>query len=1173
MPNITFNRTTTLSFPGSQIADITSGIVNGSLAVREILCADRITFGDINANQFQCQLYDCPNLLGKKIQVKQTDNGTVKTVFTGWVTSCKTDDLTGFKSIEAYDYFYKARKKRIKKWWKNYWSNRAQSTIGAMWKSMLDYYSVSYVNTSLLFDDIIIKKKYAKKLKTSYMTTFLNQLCEINLCVPNMNRNGSLEFIQFENLDADYAIDVRDYYTISGSKFEEEVAVPYDKVELYTEKNESVESAGEGDNVLSIQNNVFLYGLGSDVLQDMANYILTHMYRIEYITGNITMKVSNLDIHLGDVLRVADKGGNERYCLVCENNYKGSLLVDQSIISNYEDDPNIEHGVYGNTIPRNTDRLEYNLDLKPDNYSGTDIPLDSSGKVGDTYFKTGRSSNGKVPMYPIEYYGPADDIYWDKSLTPNIASVKNFEYNKQTGTYKFDVTGSLYSSGTPNGYTGDPVFKVGIDTSDPSATYKIICDAIWETNGGYAVAMPGFSGFTNSNSTNPGSPPGTGGDPRRFTGGNTLTHYELDSGNAGPVDFTQPIYMWLNYWFPFSPTTGGYLTIHVTNLRIEKVINPQTGETDGGYTETFTDYIDGIYTKPANTETDAGESSWQEVDYVHKVDDSENSGLSYGRSEPDAQKTLSLKPNVMRAWFKADPPQVKRTFNQFCMRYTGKPDNAINISLHSNTGWLNKSIKKDSEGVFTVKSAGTVSSGNIEYCAYEITGLTSGQRYYFNLKCNFKDGTTFNKDYTKGLGLVFNTTGVIDTDDWTGDPNTFDNEHLYYSMPRRTTAFFADFDFVATATTMYMCVVVADITSGQSSSLTLSRFVISKTERDYIRTFYAFDLESNDWLQYKPWGSGDEGGDGGASTLGDLDDVNLDNIQNGQTLYYNAATGEWTNADPYELPIASANTLGGIKVGANLSIDANGVLSATGGASDVELVELTQAEYNLLTPEQKADPNVIYFITDAGGGGGGGGTGSGKVDTLYKASSTTAPNTITLSKALTNYDFIITHIKSANSGQATIGYIYTVDAMNVGDIVGGELAAGNGWIWYTYTNATTLTYLGVNNTYYIEEISGIKFGSGSGGGGSSQINSEIVTQKNIRIDDGTEITLNLTKKYTNPYVYATNTLPKTGWGGLVVVNMDYGITYDSTNDTLSFKTYTNYAQNYDIYWLITEMSN
>ena len=1116
MPNITFNRTTTLSFPGSQIADITSGIVNGSLAVREILCADRITFGDINANQFQCQLYDCPNLLGKKIQVKQNDNGTVKTVFTGWVTSCKTDDLTGFKSIEAYDYFYKARKKKIKKWWKNYWTNRTQSTIGAMWKSMLDYYSVNYVSTSLMFDDIVIKKKYAKKLKTSYMTTFLNQLCEINLCVPNMNRNGSLEFIQFENLDTDDAVDVRDYYTISGSKFEEEVAVPYDKVELYTEKNESVESAGEGDNVLSIQNNVFLYGLGSDVLQDMANYILTHMYRIEYITGNITMKVSNLDIHLGDVLRVADKGGNERYCLVCENNYTGSLLVDQSIVSNYEDDPNIEHGVYGNTIPRNTDRLEYNLDLKPDNYSGTDIPLNSSGKVGDTYFKN-KTNTHILPKYPISFgdaggsWGQGGYVTEDAAqptyhfLRPSDmykVDEGDFSWDEDAGGYKLQAQGAVYSSigaaeggMLANGWFGSIALKIGVPLEH--ATYKISCDVKWscpETSGrAYQV---GFSSWINQTDAWVAVPVLQKSFETSY-GSSELVHYEYEyEFNPGSawISSGDPVYMWISAWFPYLPNPyKGVFSIGIANLIVEKVINPQTGETDGGITTTSETYVDGIYTKLSMSEDDEGNSTWQEVDYVHKVDDTENSGLSYTRPAPDAQKTLSLKPNVMRALIKPDPPQAKQRCNMYCVRYTGKPDSAINISLHSNTGWLNKSIKKDSEGVFTVKSAGTVTSGNIEYCAYEITGLTSGQRYYFNLKCNFKDGTTFNKDYTKGLGLVFNTTGVIDTDNWTGDPNTFDSENLYYSMPRRTSPFFADFDFVATATTMYMCVVVADITSGQSSSLTLSRFVISKTEKEYVRNFYLFDLDVNDWLQYKPWGSGDEGGEGGASSLADLDDVNLNNIQNGQTLYYNAETGEWVNDDPYELPIASENTLGGIKVGANLSIDANGVLSAT-ASSDVELVELTQAQYNQLTPEEKADPNVIYFITDAGGGGGGGGG---------------------------------TTVIANPTGSATD----TLNKLQVGSVIYGV------------------------------------------SGGSSQVNSEIVTQKNIRIDDGTAITLNLTKKYTNPYVYATNTLPKTGWGGLVVVNMDYGITYDSVNDTLSFKTYTNYAQNYDIYWLITEMSN
>lgn len=604
--------------------------------------------------------------------------------------------------------------------------------------------------------------------------------------------------------------------------------------------------------------------------------------------------------------------------------------------------------------------------------SGMDVPLNSDGKQDDIYIKYNEKTT-YTPLYPIKYEGLVTCVYNPPSqpyhfIKPDdIAKVDKdkVDWDTNAGVYDFDIKGYVYqniwSSEQPaagaNGHIYNPYFKIIVP--EERGRYKITFDASWSCpDGGYGVSI-GFTDWTGYTDCGVGTAPVA----CSLTGGATMTHYEYVQDYLPGHD---EYYIWMSMWFPFMPSASGgkaYMDMKIRNLRVERVVDPGSGTTDGGVETTVDRYIDKVYVKDEDPAT--MQEYWKEIEYIAGIDDSSHSGL-----ELDYKRYLHLTPEVMRAWFKADPPQVKRTFNQFCMRYTGKPDSAINISLHSNTGWLNKSIKKDSEGVFTVKSAGIVTSENIEYCAYALTGLTSGQRYYFNLKCNFKDGTTFGNNFNKGLGLVFNTTGIIDTDDWTGNPNTFDDEHLYYSMPRRTTAFFADFSFIATASTMYMCVVVADITSGQSSSLTLSRFVISKTERDYIRTFYAFDLESNDWLQYKPWGSGDESGEGGASSLADLDDVNLDNIQNGQSLYYNATTGEWSNGD---MPIASANSVGGIKVGANLSIDANGVLSATGGASDVELVELTQAEYDQLTPEEKADPNVIYFITDGGGSGGGGG--------------------------------------------------------------------------------------------------------------------------------------------------------------------------------------------------------
>ena len=67
----------------------------------------------------------------------------------------------------------------------------------------------------------------------------------------------------------------------------------------------------------------------------------------------------------------------------------------------------------------------------------------------------------------------------------------------------------------------------------------------------------------------------------------------------------------------------------------------------------------------------------------------------------------------------------------------------------------------------------------------------------------------------------------------------------------------------------------------------------------------------------------------GATTLADLTDTAILSPSNGQVLKYNGS--KWVNSANYSLPKASAGTLGGVKVGANLSIDSDGVLSATGG--------------------------------------------------------------------------------------------------------------------------------------------------------------------------------------------------------------------------------------------------
>ena len=86
---------------------------------------------------------------------------------------------------------------------------------------------------------------------------------------------------------------------------------------------------------------------------------------------------------------------------------------------------------------------------------------------------------------------------------------------------------------------------------------------------------------------------------------------------------------------------------------------------------------------------------------------------------------------------------------------------------------------------------------------------------------------------------------------------------------------------------------------------------------------------------------------------------------------------------PNSLPVANQTTLGGIKVGAGLSITADGVLSATGGGTadgaagiteeavlnglmgGKKLKYVTQAEYNNLSESEKNASDIVYNITDA----------------------------------------------------------------------------------------------------------------------------------------------------------------------------------------------------------------
>ena len=199
--------------------------------------------------------------------------------------------------------------------------------------------------------------------------------------------------------------------------------------------------------------------------------------------------------------------------------------------------------------------------------------------------------------------------------------------------------------------------------------------------------------------------------------------------------------------------------------------------------------------------------------------------------------------------------------------------------------------------------------------------------------------------------------------------------------------------------------------------------------------------------------------------------------------------------DMLELPVASTNTLGGVKVGDNLSIDSNGRLSATGGGGGTTVIaNPTGTATDDLTKIQIGQ--TIYDI-EGGGGSGAGYTkelvyDSGS-DTTY-APVSSAVNTydvdVSFTKSVYDYDQLLVVFSAINDGSYTFSgrlAFFDVELLKT-DRAFCWSDYYCRWFQFKLTSQTTFSYFSAaaneNNEGYrprIFKIYGIKFGGGSSG--------------------------------------------------------------------------------------------
>lgn len=253
------------------------------------------------------------------------------------------------------------------------------------------------------------------------------------------------------------------------------------------------------------------------------------------------------------------------------------------------------------------------------------------------------------------------------------------------------------------------------------------------------------------------------------------------------------------------------------------------------------------------------------------------------------------------------------------------------------------------------------------------------------------------------------------------------------------------------------------LTAGTNIQINPNTNVISATDTTYSDVTGATSQTAGTHGLVPAPAAGDEGkflkGDGtwdtvspGSASLASLTDVDLTNPTDGQALVYDATNQEWVN----------------------------------GEAGNADYMELTQAQYDALTPAQQQN-GTIYFITDGAGGGGSGGSGVKAVDVLWNGDvcpPTTGQN-ITLNHAIPSYDFLIFEVYNATYNTYSSPITISTDGLVVGNTyIQNGYAGSNTDAFFTYNSSTSLKIMRTSSasgseTYY-KRILGVRVRGGSG---------------------------------------------------------------------------------------------
>lgn len=145
-------------------------------------------------------------------------------------------------------------------------------------------------------------------------------------------------------------------------------------------------------------------------------------------------------------------------------------------------------------------------------------------------------------------------------------------------------------------------------------------------------------------------------------------------------------------------------------------------------------------------------------------------------------------------------------------------------------------------------------------------------------------------------------------------------------------------------------------------------------------------------------------------------------------------------------------------------------------------------------------------------------------EVIYSATpSTAAPSTLTLTKPYTDFDMLLFNLyRSADGVMNKYDRIVLTSKLSLNDRI--QLITYNEWASYDITTTTSFTLIN-ENRMYIGSVVGLKFGEGSGDGGSSEVTYSTTEHKVGTWIDGSDVyekTIVLRENGTDNYTYSNS---------------------------------------------------